>query len=59
MKNRMMVAVALGAMLAAVPALAQDKNVKIGVLNDQTSLYADIGGPNSVAAVKLAIETRA
>ena len=56
MKNRMMVAVALGAMLAAVPALAQDKNVKIGVLNDQTSLYADIGGPNSVAAVKLAIE---
>ncbi|MCC2102583.1 MAG: ABC transporter substrate-binding protein, partial [Hyphomicrobiales bacterium] len=52
----MMVAVALGAMLAAVPALAQDKNVKIGVLNDQTSLYADIGGPNSVAAVKLAIE---
>ena len=56
MKNRMMVAVAFGAMLAAAPALAQDKNVKIGVLNDQSSLYADIGGPNSVNAVKLAIE---
>ena len=26
-------------------ALAQDKNVKIGVLNDQAGLYADLGGP--------------
>ncbi len=56
MKNKMMVAVALGAMLAAAPALAQDKNVKIGVLNDMSSLYADIGGPNSVVAAKLAVE---
>src|SRR6202022_1935029 len=38
------------------PAFAQDKNVKIGVLNDMSSLYADIGGPNSVLAVKMAIE---
>jgi branched-chain amino acid transport system substrate-binding protein len=37
-------------------ASAQDKTVKIGVLNDMSSLYADIGGPNSVAAVKMAIE---
>ncbi|HEY0848896.1 MAG TPA: ABC transporter substrate-binding protein [Bradyrhizobium sp.] len=37
-------------------ALAQDKNVKIGVLNDMSSLYADIGGPNSVVAVKMAVE---
>jgi len=37
-------------------ALAQDKNIKIGVLNDMSSLYADIGGPNSVAAVKMAVE---
>ena len=56
MKNKMMVAVALGAMLAAAPALAQDKNVKIGVLNDMSSLYADIGGPNSLVAAKLAVE---
>src|SRR5437660_10954308 len=42
--------------LFASPALAQDKNIKIGVLNDMSSLYADIGGPNSVAAVKMAIE---
>src|SRR5215813_8668149 len=40
----------------AGPALAQDKNIKIGVLNDMSSLYADIGGPNSVAAVKMAVE---
>ncbi|MHC2326601.1 branched-chain amino acid transport system substrate-binding protein [Bradyrhizobium diazoefficiens] len=37
-------------------AFAQDKTVKIGVLNDMSSLYADIGGPNSVAAVKMAVE---
>ncbi len=40
----------------AAPAFAQDKTVKIGVLNDMSSLYADIGGPNSVVAVKMAIE---
>ncbi|MDE1933128.1 ABC transporter substrate-binding protein [Bradyrhizobium sp.] len=40
----------------ATSAHAQDKNVKIGVLNDMSSLYADIGGPNSVVAVKMAVE---
>jgi branched-chain amino acid transport system substrate-binding protein len=40
----------------ATPALAQDKTVKIGVLNDMSSLYADIGGPNSVIAVKMAVQ---
>jgi branched-chain amino acid transport system substrate-binding protein len=40
----------------AAPAFAQDKTVKIGVLNDMSSLYADIGGPNSVVAVKMAVE---
>ncbi len=40
----------------ATPALAQDKSVKIGVLNDMSSLYADIGGPNSVVAIKMAVE---
>jgi branched-chain amino acid transport system substrate-binding protein len=40
----------------AAPALAQDKTVKIGVLNDMSSLYADIGGPNSVVAAKMAVE---
>ena len=30
--------------------------VKIGVLSDMSSLYADIGGPGSVAAAKMAVE---
>ena len=34
---------------------AQQVNVKIGVLSDMSSLYADIGGPGSVAAAKMAI----
>ncbi|MGB8067522.1 MAG: ABC transporter substrate-binding protein, partial [Pseudolabrys sp.] len=37
------------------PANAQQVNVKIGVLSDMSSLYADIGGPGSVAAAKMAI----
>jgi len=37
-------------------AQADDKVVKIGVLNDMSSLYADIGGPNSVTAIKMAVE---
>jgi len=48
--------IALAGLGLAGPALAQDKTVKIGVLNDMSSLYADIGGPNSVVAIKMAIE---
>ena len=40
----------------ATSAQADDKNVKIGVLNDMSSLYADIGGPNAVVAVKMAVD---
>ncbi len=46
---------ALAALLACGTAQAQQINVKIGVLSDMSSLYADIGGPGSVAAAKLAI----
>jgi branched-chain amino acid transport system substrate-binding protein len=49
------VAVLIAAAGLATPALAQDKTAKIGVLNDMSSLYADIGGPNSVVAAKMAI----
>jgi branched-chain amino acid transport system substrate-binding protein len=48
-------AITLAALALAPPAFAQDKTAKIGVLNDMSSLYADIGGPNSVLAAKLAI----
>lgn len=37
-------------------ASAQDRPVKIGVLNDQASVYSAITGPGSVAAARLAIE---
>src|SRR6201991_1887653 len=46
---------ALAALLACGTAQAQQLNLKIGVLSDMSSLYADIGGPGSVAAAKLAI----
>ncbi|MFZ5783770.1 MAG: ABC transporter substrate-binding protein [Pseudomonadota bacterium] len=50
-----------GAVLAAalaLPAFAQqgDGSVKIGVLTDMSSLYADINGPGAVLAVQMAIE---
>jgi branched-chain amino acid transport system substrate-binding protein len=38
------------------PALCQDKNVKIGNLNDMSSLYADLGGPGSTIAAQMAVE---
>jgi branched-chain amino acid transport system substrate-binding protein len=40
----------------ATSALADDKVAKIGVLNDMSGLYADIAGPKSVIAAKMAIE---
>jgi branched-chain amino acid transport system substrate-binding protein len=40
----------------ATSAVADDKVVKIGVLTDMASLYADINGPNTVMAIKMAVE---
>ena len=37
-------------------AQAEDLTVKLGVLNDMSSLYADIGGQGSVIAAKMAVE---
>jgi branched-chain amino acid transport system substrate-binding protein len=37
-------------------ALANDRNVKIGVLTDLSSLYADLGGPGSILAAQMAVE---
>jgi branched-chain amino acid transport system substrate-binding protein len=51
-------ALAAAALLCGVAAFAQSgtQTVKIAVLSDMSSLYADIGGPGSVTAAKLAIE---
>ena len=50
----------LGALVASLllttAALADDKIVKLGQLDDQSSLYADSGGPGSVLAVNMAVE---
>ncbi|HEV8531654.1 MAG TPA: ABC transporter substrate-binding protein [Methylomirabilota bacterium] len=44
--------------ITAVPAQTpiSDGIIKIGVLNDQSSLYADLGGQGSVVAAKMAVE---
>src|SRR5262245_10885132 len=55
MKFAWMAAVAAGAVLLAQPASAEG-GVKIGVLNDQSGVYADYGGKYSVEAAKMAIE---
>jgi branched-chain amino acid transport system substrate-binding protein len=45
-------------LIGLAPAQAQisDGVVKIGVLNDQSGLYADLGGSGSVVAAKMAVE---
>jgi branched-chain amino acid transport system substrate-binding protein len=40
----------------AVQAQVSDDVVRIGVLNDQSGLYADLGGPGSVVAARMAVE---
>ena len=56
------VPIGLGLLAAAVfgvdTATAQisDDVVRIGVLNDQSNVYADLGGPGSVIAARMAIE---
>lgn len=47
----------MGALLAAtVCSAAELPTFKIGVLNDQSGLYADIAGPGSVVAAKMAVQ---
>jgi branched-chain amino acid transport system substrate-binding protein len=53
MKSSLLAFVAMGALMVAAPASAQ---VKIGILNDQSGVYADYGGKYSVEAAKMAIE---
>ena len=52
--------VALGSLalatMAVGPVLAQDINVKLGVLNDRSGVYADLSGEGSVVAARMAVE---
>ncbi len=55
---RILAMAAVLAIAAATPASAviSDGIVKIGVLNDQSSLYADLAGQGSVVAARMAVE---
>jgi branched-chain amino acid transport system substrate-binding protein len=49
----------VAALAVAVPPVAaqvSDNVIKIGVLNDQSSLYADLAGQGSVVAARMAVE---
>jgi len=54
MKSIWMAVVAMSGLLAAAPASAQ--GVKIGILNDQSGVYADYGGKYSLEAAHMAVE---
>jgi branched-chain amino acid transport system substrate-binding protein len=58
MRTARIVVPALAAALAAGPAAAQisDGLVKIGVMNDQSGTYADISGPGSTLAARMAVD---
>jgi branched-chain amino acid transport system substrate-binding protein len=44
------------ALAAGGSALAQDKNIKVGVLTENSGLYSDLGGAGSTLAAQMAIE---
>jgi len=54
MKSKWRSLIAAGGLFLAAPASAQ--GVKIGILNDQSGVYADYGGKYSLEAAKLAVE---
>src|SRR5690348_7916501 len=54
MRSIWMTALAVGSLLFAAPASAQ--GVKIGILNDQSGVYADYGGKYSLEAAHMAVE---
>ncbi|MFP5467470.1 MAG: ABC transporter substrate-binding protein [Gammaproteobacteria bacterium] len=58
MKRKILATAALAACALGSSAYAQvsDGIIKIGVLNDMSGVYADIGGPASVVAAKMAVE---
>ncbi|WP_407149937.1 ABC transporter substrate-binding protein [Bradyrhizobium sp. ORS 86] len=54
MKSGFLAAVAVCGLMIAAPASAQ--GVKIGILNDQSGVYADYGGKYSLEAARMAVE---
>ena len=56
LKMKTLVAAAALALAGTAQAQISGNVVKIGVLNDMSGLYADLGGQGSVTAVRMAIE---
>ena len=54
MKSGLRALIAVGGVFLAAPASAQ--GVKIGILNDQSGVYADYGGKYSLEAARMAVE---
>jgi branched-chain amino acid transport system substrate-binding protein len=54
--KRTVIAAALAALAGTANAQVSDGVIKIGVMNDMSGLYADIAGPGSVVAAKMAVE---
>src|SRR5713101_4029914 len=52
----LIVALALGFWTGAAHAQISDGVIKIGVMNDQSGTYADLAGPGSVVAARMAVE---
>jgi branched-chain amino acid transport system substrate-binding protein len=56
MKSLMLSAAVLALLAGAAEAQVSDDAVKIAVLDDMSSVYADLTGPGGVAAVRMAVE---
>jgi branched-chain amino acid transport system substrate-binding protein len=55
-KKLMLAAASAMALAGAAQAQISDGVIKIGVLNDMSSIYSDIGGPGALTAAKMAVE---
>jgi branched-chain amino acid transport system substrate-binding protein len=55
-KRAMQTAVALALTAGVAQAQMSDGVIKIGVMNDQSGTYADLAGPGSVVAARMAVE---
>ena len=56
MRTAASLALALAALMTTAAQAQGPISVKLGVMNDMSSLYADLAGPGSVVAAKMAVE---
>jgi branched-chain amino acid transport system substrate-binding protein len=56
MFHRPLAALAFFALLASASSAAAESDFVLGIMNDQSGPYADLAGPRSAEAVRMAIE---